>query len=194
MQVEIGQALLPVLTEFSEWLQTPEGEAKLQEIVDGIVAIIEEGVKLVAWVDKNKGWLVPMVIAIGTLTTAWNVATAAANTYKTAALLAAGAGVAGATAAGVGAGLAGVGAGAAVGGYMQGVVTGQTSQIYAGTGYQQGGRLFGDAFQQPKSQNVTININKGNVTAKEIANAVNKGAKVGGAPILTGTALRQALR
>lgn len=44
------------------------------------------------------------------------------------------------------------------------------------------------------AQAVTININKGNVTAKEIANAVNKGAKVGGAPILTGTALRQALR
>jgi hypothetical protein len=44
------------------------------------------------------------------------------------------------------------------------------------------------------SQAVTININKGNVTAKEIANAVNKGTKVGGAPILTGTALRQALR
>jgi hypothetical protein len=45
---------------------------------------------------------------------------------------------------------------------------------------------------QPK--NVTINVNKGNVTAKEIANAVNKGTKVGGAPILTGTALRNALR
>jgi hypothetical protein len=44
------------------------------------------------------------------------------------------------------------------------------------------------------AQAVTININKGNVTAKEIANAVNKGTKVGGAPILTGTALRQALR
>jgi hypothetical protein len=43
-------------------------------------------------------------------------------------------------------------------------------------------------------KNVTININKGNVTAKEIANAVNKGTKVGGAPILTGTALRNALR
>ena len=43
-------------------------------------------------------------------------------------------------------------------------------------------------------QAVTININKGNVTAKEIANAVNKGTKVGGAPILTGTALRNALR
>jgi hypothetical protein len=43
-------------------------------------------------------------------------------------------------------------------------------------------------------KNVTINVNKGNVTAKEIANAVNKGTKVGGAPILTGTALRAALR
>jgi hypothetical protein len=44
------------------------------------------------------------------------------------------------------------------------------------------------------AKNVTININKGNVTAKEIANAVNKGAKVGGAPILSGVALRNALR
>ena len=44
------------------------------------------------------------------------------------------------------------------------------------------------------SQNVTININKGNVSAKEIAKAVNKGAKVGGAPILSGPALRKALR
>jgi hypothetical protein len=43
-------------------------------------------------------------------------------------------------------------------------------------------------------KNVTININKGNVTAKEIANAVNKGTKTGGAPILTGLALRRALR
>jgi hypothetical protein len=190
MQAQVGEALLPTLADFSKWLQTPEGEAKLQEIVDGIVGIIEELVKLVAWVDKNKDWLVPMVVAIGTLTTAWNIATAAANGYKAAAVLA---GAVGAVGAGVGAGLAGVGAGAAVGGYMEGLTKGEQSKIYAGTGFQQGGKLFGDAFQQPK-QNVTININKGNVTAKEIANAVNKGAKVGGAPILTGTALRQALR
>jgi hypothetical protein len=190
MQEQVGMALLPVLEKFSTWLATPEGQAKLQEIVDGIVAIIEEGIKLVAWVDKNKNWLVPMVVAIGAVTTAWNIATGAANAYKAAALLA---GAVGAVGAGVGAGLAGVGAGAAVGGYMEGVAKGEQSRIYAGTGYQQGGKLFGDAFQQPK-QNVTININKGNVTAKEIADAVNKGTKVGGAPILTGTALRQALR
>jgi hypothetical protein len=190
MQEQVGMALLPVLEKFSTWLATPEGQAKLQEIVDGIVAIIEEGIKLVAWVDKNKNWLVPMVVAIGAVTTAWNIATGAANAYKAAALLA---GAVGAVGAGVGAGLAGVGAGAAVGGFMEGAAKGQQSKIYAGTGFQQGGKLFGDAFQQPK-QNVTININKGNVTAKEIADAVNKGTKVGGAPILTGTALRNALR
>jgi hypothetical protein len=40
------------------------------------------------------------------------------------------------------------------------------------------------------NQNVTININKGNVTAKEIANAVNKGTKTTGAPSITGRAFR----
>jgi hypothetical protein len=43
-------------------------------------------------------------------------------------------------------------------------------------------------------QNVTINVNKGNVTAKEIANAINKSAKTTGSPVLTGPALRNALR
>jgi hypothetical protein len=151
------------------------------------VAIIEEGIKLDAWVDKNKNWLVPMVVAIGAVTTAWNIATGAANAYKAAALLA---GAVGAVGAGVGAGLAGVGAGAAVGGFMEGAAKGQQSKIYAGTGFQQGGKLFGDAFQQPK-QNVTININKGNVTPKEIADAINKGTKTSGAPSITPAALRR---
>jgi hypothetical protein len=41
---------------------------------------------------------------------------------------------------------------------------------------------------QPK--NVTINVNKGNVTAKEIANAVNKGTKTTGAPSIPRGAIR----
>jgi hypothetical protein len=40
-------------------------------------------------------------------------------------------------------------------------------------------------------RNVTININKGNVTAKEIANAVNKGTKKSGAPILDAGTVRR---
>jgi hypothetical protein len=43
-------------------------------------------------------------------------------------------------------------------------------------------------------QNVTININKGNVTAKEIANAVNKGAKTTGSPSIQQIAIRKALK
>jgi hypothetical protein len=41
------------------------------------------------------------------------------------------------------------------------------------------------------AKNVTININKGNVTAKEIANAVNKGTKTGGAPALDAATIRR---
>ena len=44
------------------------------------------------------------------------------------------------------------------------------------------------------AQAVTININKGNVTAKEIANAVNKGAKTTGSPSISQIAVRKALK
>jgi hypothetical protein len=71
---------------------------------------------------------------------------------------------------------------------MEGVTKGQTAKIYAGKGFQKGGPLFGDAFKAPK-QEVTININKGNVTAKEIANAVNKGTKTTGKPSIRPGAL-----
>lgn len=40
------------------------------------------------------------------------------------------------------------------------------------------------------AQAVTINVNKGNVTAKEIAKAVQKGAKTTGAPFIPGTSVR----
>jgi hypothetical protein len=42
-----------------------------------------------------------------------------------------------------------------------------------------------------QGKNVTININKGNVTAKEIAKAVNKGTKVGGAPVMDAATIRR---
>jgi len=173
IQEQIGMALLPVLNDFSAWLATPEGQAKLQEIVDGIVLIIEEGVKLVAWVDENKDWLVPMVVAIGALTTAWKVATAAAKIYMGAAGLAASAG-AGAAAAGT---FGAVGVGAAVGGYMEGERVGQTARIYGGnTRFSEGRGLFGGAFGT-QSNNVTINVNNGNITAQEIADKINRKRK-----------------
>lgn len=53
MQEQIGTALLPVLEEFSEWLSTPEGQEKLQEIVDGIVDMVGEFTKFVEYVDQR---------------------------------------------------------------------------------------------------------------------------------------------
>ena len=81
--------------------------------------------------------------------------------------------------------------GSIIGGYQQdyaGFVSGQNAAIN-----EPRNRAI-DTGETTRRQNVTININKGNVTAKEIANAVNKGAKVGGAPILSGVALRNAIR
>jgi hypothetical protein len=175
IQEQIGMALLPLLNEFSDWLATPEGQAKLQEIVDGIVAIIEKMVEAVKWVDDNKDWLLPMVAAIGGVTTAWNLATAAVNGFK----IAAGIGVLGA----VGGGL--VGAGAA-GGYFSGEAFGglqQELQNQGGLSKPQINKLIttpaparnpmitGTADRQER---IIININKGNVTAQEIADKLRR--------------------
>jgi hypothetical protein len=73
---------------------------------------------------------------------------------------------------------------------MEGVARGETARILSGgKRYEDTGRLFGDAFQQPK-QDVTININKGNVTADEIARALQKGTKTTGAPSIPRGAIR----
>jgi hypothetical protein len=199
LQEQVGYALLPILNKFSDWLATPEGQAKLQEIVDGFVTIIEEGVKLVDWVDRNKNWLVPMVVAIGTVTAAWKTATAAVQVFQATAGLSAIAGVSTA----VGAGTVGVlgvaAAGAAAGGYIQGQTAGQTASIYAGSGEGEG--LFGDAFQSTStggstggggtgafeartSQNIVINVNNGNVTAQEIANKINRANRATGTNLI----------
>ena len=180
MQEQIGMALLPLLNEFSDWLATPEGQAKLQEIVDGLVAIIEQGIELVRWVDNNKDWLVPMVVAIGAVTTAWNTATAAVNTFKTAAGIATAVGVAGAASVTV---LGTAGAGAAAGGFMQGEALAEQSRIYSGgTRFEEGRGLFGDAFKAPT---VTNNISvRTNATAKEIADAINRANRASGTNLI----------
>jgi hypothetical protein len=184
MQEQVGMALLPILNEFSDWLATPEGQAKLQEIVDGIVAIIESIIEAVAYVEANKDWLLPMVAAIAGVTAAWNLATGALTAYKTAAGIAAVAGAAGA--AGIaGAGVLGAaGVGAAAGGFMQGQTLGQQSQILAGSGFQQGGRLFGDAFQAPApviNNNITVQTN---ATATAIADAINRANRASGTNLI----------
>lgn len=171
MQEQIGTALLPLLQDFSDWLATPEGEAKLQEIVDGIKGIIVEGVKLVKWVLDNKDWLVPMVVAIGGLTAAWNAATGAVQAYQ--ALAGLGALVGGGAAAG--GAVAGIGAGAAVGGFQEGQQRGVTSQIYA-KGFN---AIKPGAIQSKAQTNIVQNI-KATQSAQQITALLNKELKASG--------------
>lgn len=173
MQEQIGTALLPLLEEFSAWLATPEGQAKLQEIVDGLKDIITEGVKLVKWVLDNKDWLVPMVAAIGGLTAAWNIATEAVKGYQ--ALAGLGALVGGGAAAGGAIGA--IGAGAAIGGFQQGQTLGQQSQIY-GEGFKQLGSKTLGANSKPTT---IINNNiKATQSAAQISATLNKQLKASG--------------
>jgi hypothetical protein len=69
----IGLALLPVLEDFSAWLATPEGQEKLQEIVDGVTDIINELTKVIVWISKNEGIVIGLGVAIGTVTTALKI-------------------------------------------------------------------------------------------------------------------------
>jgi hypothetical protein len=183
LQEQIGMALLPLLNEFSDWLATPEGQAKLQEIVDGLVAIIEQGVELVRWVDDNKDWLLPMVAAIGGVTTAWNLATAAVNGFK----IAAGIGVLGA----VGGGLVGAGA---TGGYFSGEAYGDLQEkmdqgrandeynrsrgLPLGTPIPAATRpqgVFGSADSMERQlRSITVNVNSTNATPNQIVDKIKE--------------------
>ena len=53
MQEQIGTALLPILEDFSEWLSTPEGQEKIQEIVDGIVTMVQEFTNFVDYIANE---------------------------------------------------------------------------------------------------------------------------------------------
>jgi len=53
LQEQVGTALLPILEEFSTWLATPEGQEKLQGIVEGVIEVINGFSDLVGWIDEK---------------------------------------------------------------------------------------------------------------------------------------------
>ena len=84
IQEEIGARLLPVLDDFSTWLSTPEGQEKLQEIVDFAKDILDGFVAVTNWVVRNKDWLLPVVLSIGAVKLAWEGVTIATGLAKAA--------------------------------------------------------------------------------------------------------------
>jgi hypothetical protein len=178
---EIGAALLPLLNEFTTWLTSPQGQETLDLVIEGVSDILIDLTNLARWVVDNKDWLLPMVAAIGGVTAAWNVATAAVNGFKIAAGIAGAIGAVGAGAVGV-AGIAG--AGAAAGGYMQGQALVEAQKSYPKPDFSPGGGgLFPGAFGRnvpAQTQNVTINVNQGNITADEIVRRLERLKKSSG--------------
>jgi hypothetical protein len=180
---EIGTALLPLLNEFTTWLTSPQGQETLDLVIQGVTDILLELVNLTKWVVENKDWLLPMVVAIGGVTAAWNLATAAVNGFKAAAGIAAVVGAAGAGAVGA---LGIAGAGAAAGGFMQGQALSQANQLFP-TGTTQSGNidLFPGLGSPSPAPVITNNINvRSGATAKEIADAINKANKATGTNVI----------
>jgi len=79
MQEQIGMALLPVLNEFSAWLATPEGQEKLQGLIDLVVSLIGNFTTLLGWVIDNKEAFLVLAGVVGTLTVGLKIYTLAAN-------------------------------------------------------------------------------------------------------------------
>lgn len=79
MQEQIGMALMPVLNQFSAWLSTPEGQEKLQGLIDLVVALIGNFTTLLGYVVDNKEAFLIMAGAVGTLTVGLKLYTLAAN-------------------------------------------------------------------------------------------------------------------
>lgn len=84
MQEQIGMALLPTLNKLSEWLATPEGQAKLQGLVDLVVDLTGKFTTLLGWVIDNKEAFLVLGGVVGALTIGLKLYTAAASLGATA--------------------------------------------------------------------------------------------------------------
>lgn len=178
IQEKLGTALLPVLDDLAEWLSSPPGQQTLQEIADAASNVLTELKNTAQWAIANKDWLLPLVVgvgafsgtvkAIGTITAAINGVTTAINLANAAA----GTGV-----------LAGLGAIGAAAGSAAAILVTPGSGIqdyYANDGKRQPLQVPNSPVVSPKvksttslgsslaNQNVTINVNNPNATASDI--------------------------
>ena len=190
MQEQIGMALLPTLEQFSKWLTTPEGQEKMQEIVDFIVLILTKFTELVAYIAENKDWLIPVATALGVLVIAWQgvttaigIADVAQKLFSTNAVANAGIAM---KAWGPLAALLGV---LAVSDWASKTLQtsspaskkaiGSAFSLNSTASPSAGGSNM--AFNKPKtSSNITINTYNSNLTASDIVNKLNKAAKTNG--------------
>jgi len=80
IQETIGFAVLPALQDFSNWMASAEGQAKVQEFVDVLVSGVEVLVNFSEWIGENIDWLGQLAIGVAATTTAVGLFNLALNT------------------------------------------------------------------------------------------------------------------
>lgn len=60
IQEKIGTALLPVLDDFAAWMSSPPGQKQLQEIADAAQNVLTKLADTARWAIENKDWLLPL--------------------------------------------------------------------------------------------------------------------------------------
>ena len=202
IQEQIGMALLPLLNQFSDWLASPGGQEKLQEIVGVIVNLAEGLGELVALTLQYKeviGGLIVVLIAFEVATKAAAIAQGLLNLALAAPQLL---------------------AAAAVIGFITAAYLTLTGQIKEATRAQQeyNSSVSGASFKgitpaeaafnerygipstpspsvpaiprstapvpaKPQSQNINININRAQVNANDVAKVLNDKLKAQGSTL-----------
>ena len=75
----LGLELLPLLDKFSNWLATPEGQEKLNGLIQLVTKLTEGFVKMLGFVIDNKEAFLVLVGVVGTLTVGMKLYAAAAT-------------------------------------------------------------------------------------------------------------------
>lgn len=82
LQEQVGMALLPYLEQFSEWLASPGGQEKLQEIVDTIILFIEKMSLAVDFIIKYREQIGQLSLGIVGLTSGIKLASLAMGAFN----------------------------------------------------------------------------------------------------------------
>lgn len=218
MQEQIGYALLPTLNKFSTWLTTPEGQEKLQGIIDLTIGMLGKFTDLVNFAVDNKDWIIAWggaiagvavaIKAINTATTVYNglkAATVATQAALTAGFVSMGAsaGTAATAVNGLLTALKLIGAVAAVAGLVLSIpgssavgaektpIPTITPKVTPGTGPLLPNATPATSTSKPTTGGTVINnFISGQQSAKEIATTINKQVKTTGSTSITPDLLR----
>lgn len=90
MQEAVGYRLLPELTKLSIWLSTPEGQQKLTDLTNAVIALVDVFVTMVGWALQNKDAIFALGVVLVSANVAAKAITVSTTIYNGVAAIAAG--------------------------------------------------------------------------------------------------------